>query len=215
MIYHIYTIETIVSIKWWCAAIPSTFIWSIRCWVNSRHFTFQLFSFQILYLHPRKTNIKSCQFKRINYSLEPTAFFSGDTVGFQGFLYVFIMFCVIFVSKLSKLNTFHRHFTVTWFTRWMLTPVAGSRRCFGGMVFDDPGRISLVDNVVMNPKPAMIMGIVCILICIYHIYIVIIMLIFYIHIYSKHIVIIVSIWIYIYISSPYVYMNFDMTSWML
>ena len=41
----------------------------------------------------------------------------------------------------------------------MLTPVAGSRRCFGGMVFDDPGRISLVDNVAMNPKPAMIMGV--------------------------------------------------------
>ena len=69
------------------------------------------------------------------------------------------------------------------------------------MVFDDPGSVLLVDNVAMNPKPAMIMGIVYIYdyICIYHIYIVIIMLIFYIHIYSKHIVIIVSIWIYIYI----------------
>ena len=52
----------------------------------------------------------------------------------------------------------------------MLTPVAGSRRCFGGMVFDDPGRISLVDNVVMNPKPAMIMGIVYIYMYISYLY---------------------------------------------
>lgn len=62
-------------------------------------------------------------------------------------------------------------------------------------MFDDPGRISLVDNVAMNLKPAMIMGVY---VYIYTpIIITIIMFIYYI--YSKHIVIIVSICALIYI----------------